>query len=179
MLTYQNHIDNCDIVFNTLVQNENDIIGLLAYSYYKARKKDVVNTYKIQNNLDNISAIQLRNICGSITAGNQLNDFRKKAEEILQQFVTDILKEDMEDFESELQKRIQEETEKIHNQISSKITIIDKKIFHISKKGFWYGVWQNLFSSFLFMLLPIVTIVIYISSHIGWKEVFNLINNFP
>jgi len=178
MLTNQSHIDNGDTVFNELIKNEDDIIGLLAYSYYKVRKKNAIKVYKTQNNINDISIIELRNICGSITAGNQLNEFKKKAEEILQQFATDILKEDMEDFELELQRRLKDETEKIHNQISSKITVINKNISHLSKKGFWYGVLQNLFSSFLFMLLPTIAIIILVSSQIGWEEVFNYLNTF-
>ncbi len=175
IVTSQNHIDDCNIVFNKLVQNENDIIGLLAYSYYKVRKKEAVDAYKIQNSISNIPETQLKTICGSITAGKQFDDFRKKAEEILQQFAADILKEDMNDLEFEFERRLKIETKKMHSQISSQLTAIDKKIL---KKGFWYGIWQNLFSSFIFMLLPVMVIAIYISSQMDWKDVFDFINTF-
>jgi hypothetical protein len=122
-------------VYESLVKDDKDIVGMLAYSIYKKQKQETIKEFIISNNGTRPSATDLESFHNFATQRTQLEIYRKQATGITQGLANSLLKAKQKDIKE----------------------IIDR---HLSKsKGFWsymYGVSQSLVANFLWLIIFIL-----------------------
>lgn len=74
-------------IFSKLVQNENDMIGHIAYSLYKAEKVQYINEQKEALNVDVLQEDVVREFTAGRESKTSIDHYRGMAESILQDFM--------------------------------------------------------------------------------------------
>lgn len=121
-------------IYDELVKNENDIMGIIAYSFYKKHKKEWIGHF-ISNNNKQPSPDELANFYH--TAKTNLNGYKEQAKATLSAYISSIddeyssnLQNIQESYQSELVRELKEK-----------------------KPYFWVGVAQNIIASTIFIFL--------------------------
>lgn len=129
-------------VYENLVKDDKDIVGMLAYSIYKKQKQETIKEFIISKNGTRPSSTDLESFHNLATQRTQLEMYRKQATDLTQGLANSLLKAKQNDIKE----------------------IIDG---HLSKpKGFWtymYCVSQSLVANFLWFLIFII-IAVYLWS---------------
>ncbi|WP_017324091.1 hypothetical protein [Synechococcus sp. PCC 7336] len=121
-----------DCVYEKLVENKNDILGIFAYSIYKRQEVEYLRSFEEKKGrpLQPQDMRDFRELCSSDT---QLDLYKSQAIRLSQNFLDEALAEDLEEREVQYSERIHAELSKI-------------------KTGFWMGAAQSLFGSVLFVI---------------------------
>lgn len=163
-------------IYDKLVKEEGDIVGLLAYSIYKQHKIEYINSFKNTNSNKEPEQKDIDNFKNAMIMDSQLSLFRQKAEKILMDISETISTEAHESFKSNVSDEV---FNKIDN-INTKIENIDGKVNNIEKndyKTFLYGSFQSLIGS-IFFIFFVGLVYFFISSlKIDPYSIFETKNN--
>lgn len=157
-----------------LVENENDLIGMIGYSLYKKTKIEFIEKYyKQYNSYPNDE--ELRNFQLEQCGNTSVKSHRKYAEDLVNMFINQYIEENQKEI-SENNRYLQIELPKIENR--------EKKLFEKEKKlnakekelskqkkeiqkikcaHFFYGVGQSLVAT---IILTIITVIVLIMTKI-------------
>ncbi len=151
----------CSSIYNKLVKDEYDVVGLLAYSIYKQKKKAEINRLiqekkakKRQNNV--LSKNEKEQLCISLSSEENLKAYKDKAIELLLRLAID-------DYNTTLEEKI----DNIHKNV---------------KPNFWnlffYPVLTNVVAA---IFIAIIGFFIYFAVAMGYikKPSFLDFNNTP
>ena len=127
-----------NFIYKQLVEDENDIIGHVAYSLYKSAKIRFISDFKKNNGKDPEES-DLDNFHSISCMPESIEGYKMKATAILQGFLDDTL--------SSTAKQIEEDTEKRHEEMLTRI------VGRMKPNGFWHGVWQSVVGAVIFMLV--------------------------
>ena len=125
-------------IYNRLVENENDIIGHIAYSLYKSGKAKYIAKFKEDNRRD-IKEDDLAAFHEMSCMPDEIARYKLQATSILQSFTNDTLSSSI--------KQIEEDTVHRHEEILRNI------VKDMRPPKFWHGVWQSIIGAFLFMMI--------------------------
>ncbi len=123
-------------IFERLVKGDHDILGHIAYSIYKRRKRAFIIRKQEELGTSNIPAELVEEFIEDQT-DYTLEMYRSQADILSQEFLNASYKEEL---DKEKQRLSQEYSEK-YGKLSDSI-----------KPSFWYGVLQSITASFLFLL---------------------------
>lgn len=127
-----------NFLYNQLVENENDIVGHVAYSLYKSSKVDYITEFKKKNGREPKES-DLEKFHDISCLDNTVKRYRMQAMSILQAFLDDTL--------SSTVKQIEENTIHSHEERLKEV------IKDFKPKSFIYGAWQGVVGAFIFMLI--------------------------
>jgi len=180
-------------VFDRLIQQEGDYIGMIAYGLYKKNKIEYINDYKLKNKGERPSNDDLLRFQENHCLDRQLKLYRESAENITADFFELLIEDEykkinkeresiksekitLEKRDSELKKKETEfkETEKLIKSRERNIKLREK--YYNLKPNHWfkdfsYGVLQSVTASFIFIGLAIL-ILFAIDNHIDLIEFF-------
>ena len=117
-------------IFSKLVQNENDMIGHIAYSLYKAEKVQYINEQKEALNVDVLQEDVVREFTAGRESKTSIDHYRGMAESILQDFMGG-------SFDDMSGQVISEVTERLTKHID------DNVIPNLPKKESWFSKFIN------------------------------------
>lgn len=173
-------------IFPEIVQGKEDIVGMIAYCFYKLEKMDFIkNNEQVGTTLDNEKLQKFQEI-----KFEQISEYRTHAEETLKKVIEmtvdkknkEILelskkleneKESVErnkkDFESKkkelkdkeiLLKQKEKELKEREKNLKVQEETLEKRnqICKVKGNGFWYGVCQSIIASILWTLLVVIII---------------------
>lgn len=142
-------------IYEKLVENENDIIGHIAYSLYKADKIKYIKSFQQTHSTAEIQEDDLRPFHEISCIDNTIDRYRLQAVQILQNFLDNAL--------SEATVQIEKDTEKRQKEILA--DIIDPLKPKSKGQIFWNGVLQSILGAFIFAI--IVAAFAFIASYSG------------
>lgn len=173
-------------IFPEIVEGKEDIVGMIAYCFYKLEKMDFIkNNEQVGTTLDNEKLQKFQEI-----KFEQISEYRNHAEETLKKVIEmtvdkknkEILelskkleseKESVErnkkEFESKkkelkdkeiLQKQKERELKERDKSIKAQEETIEKRnqICKVKGNGFWYGVGQSIIATIIWTILVVVII---------------------
>jgi hypothetical protein len=122
---------NYNFIYSKLVEDENDILGVIAYAIYKKQKIEHIEEFKRDNNREptDLELVQFNKFS---TSKASLDGYRIKAELILQSFTDYVLEDTLEEIENECKKNQSEILQKIIDPISppSKLRSFSSGVLH-------------------------------------------------
>lgn len=125
-----------NFIYKKLVDDDNDIIGHIAYSIYKKDKIDYVQSKKKSNeDIKNKDLISFHEFSSS---SSSLEAYKMKAEIVMQSFIENTIGEITDEIQEELKENQSEQLREVITPLIS---------------GFWKSVWAGLLSAFIFAVL--------------------------
>jgi hypothetical protein len=125
--------DSYNYIYCELVDDPDDILGIIAYSFYKQQKIEFFQAFHEKNSRAP-SEDELKTFYITSNSPASLASYRTKADALTQEFVNTVLGEQI----SEIQAQSDRE-------LTTRIKSL--------RPNFWNGVAQNIFASVLFVLL--------------------------
>jgi hypothetical protein len=120
-------------IYSELVEDSDDILGIIAYSFYKQQKIDFIQAFNEKNERSPTDE-EMNVFFITSNSAASLASYRIKAETLARDFVNTVLADQLQE---------------IQNKSDQELT---KRIKTLSPP-FWQGVAQNIFASILFVLL--------------------------
>lgn len=140
-----------NFIYKTLVKDEDDIIGIIAYAFYKRQKIEFIENFITQNGKDP-NDNDLKTFHQISNSQSQLESYRASAINLAKEFLEASLAEKANELEEYYEK-------KANDEIKS------------TKPKFWFGVSQGVVASFIFVLLTGGIVFFSWSSKLGIKNV--------
>jgi len=171
------HNNKCKNVYDRIMrESESYIISCIAYSLYKQNKKELVEETKRNFNRNTLTQKQMDDICNAVARDRNIEIYIYEARNVFNDIYRDISEDILSDinhtFENIIRQQLNEARQNIQNDIEADIDYIKNNILKdIQKKGFWFGVGQNVVA----MVIAIIfAFILSISIDFDWK---NWINN--
>lgn len=144
-----------NFIYTELVKNEDDILGIIAYSLYKRQKIEYIKGFKAKHGRDptDTDLLSFHEISNSPF---QLQTYRNQADKLAQDFLTITLETRAEELEQYYEK-------KVVNEIKS------------HKPNYWIGVSQGVVASVIFVLLLGLLVIFTWSLNQGPRQVIEQI----
>ena len=124
-------------IYERLVADDHDVLGQIAYSIYKRRKREFVLRKKLELGTDNLPDSVLADFVNDQT-DYTLDLYRDEAQKLSREFLDAT-------YESELSKAVQ----RLDSQYREKY---DELATSLRPHSWWYGVGQSIAASFFFLL---------------------------
>jgi uncharacterized membrane protein len=141
---------NFNFIYSKLVEAENDLIGIIAYSLYKREKVKFIENKKENSGEEEVSDQDLKYFhdISNLRSG----DYRKLAEGILTSYLNEALDGTIADLE-------QDANEKLTARVNE------------LKTPFWLGVLQSLLGSICFVIFLGAIIMMLVGSRVGYDQI--------
>ena len=151
-----------NFIYKELVEDENDIVGHIAYSLYKSDKIKFIEDFKGKNSGEEPSEDDLKGFHEFCCLPSNIDRYKMQAISILQQFMSDTL--------SSTTRQIEEDYVKSQNRHL-------KEVVAPLVPGFWKSIWQGIVSAFVFAL--IVAAFAFIKTYNASDVNFSFDKNVP
>lgn len=132
---------NYNYIYSKLVEDENDIFGIIAYSIYKRQKIEHLNKFKVEHGRE-ATKTDLEPFKEFASSDTQLEFYQTQANHLVNSFIEFSISEYANNLESDFSNRVHQELAGVKN-------------------NFWTGVAQGVIASFLFVLL--VGVIVFFS----------------
>ena len=127
-----------NFIYNELVEDDNDIVGHIAYSLYKSDKIDFIEDYKNKNHGNEPTEDDLRRFHEVCCIPSNIERYKMQAVSILQQFMSDTLASTTKQIEEDYKNSQDKHLVEIISPIKPKV---------------WYGIWQSIVGAFIFAVI--------------------------
>lgn len=154
-----------DRIYSLLVENEDDLVGLIAYSLYKRNKVAYIESF-LQDCGQAPDEQQLAEVRRSFSLPAAREGLRAEAEEVLATFTGKILTQALEDAESNYQQRIDAQAQVHSEELISKLS---------QAHPYWKAVGQNIWANVATLLLGVLIVAIVWGTKYGPKELIESI----
>lgn len=134
-------------IYSELVDDPDDILGIIAYSFYKQQKIEFIQAFREKNSRPPTDS-ELQTFYITSNGPASLASYRTKAEALSREFIDAVLEEQL---------------QTIQDQSDKELTRRVKSL----RPAFWAGVAQNVFASVLFVILLGVIVFVAWSSKLG------------
>ncbi|MCQ2194788.1 MAG: hypothetical protein MJZ28_07540 [Paludibacteraceae bacterium] len=131
-------------IYSLLVEGEDDIVGMIAYSIYKMDKIDFIESYKTEHNNSEPSENDLSGFHKIVGATSQLESYRMKAQHLIDEIIGQSTDE-----------RIDEIKQKLLESSDRRLTEIVEKIKPSKTDQYLSGILQSVVASFVFASLTV------------------------
>jgi ATP-dependent Zn protease len=142
--------DGYNFIFSKLVEDSNDILGIIAYSFYKQQKIEFIRAFENQNDREPTDD-EMRVFYVTSNSDASLESYNAKAEALTREFINAVIGAELE--------QIQEDSDK---ELTRRVKSL--------KPNFWSGVAQNVFASLLFLILIGLVLFVAWSSKSGMTQ---------
>lgn len=146
-----------NFAYYKLVNDENDFVGMIAYTIYKKSKIEYLRQLrkegKSQKEIDEILKIWQKSQCSE----NQIKIYRDNGSSFLADFTNELIKDKNSEFE-ESERKILSETKRMEKQKES-LSRREKRLKKLGRSSFFGNVAAGVVSSFVFMFLSIMTYI--------------------
>jgi hypothetical protein len=126
-------------IYSKLVEDPDDLLGIIAYSFYKQQKIEFIQAFK-QENGRVPTTDELKTFFLTSNSPASIASYKAKAEALSREFIDTVLGEEI----AEIQDRSDKE-------LTARVRTL--------RPTFWSGVAQNIFASVLFVLLVGVILI--------------------
>lgn len=140
--------------FTKLVRNDDDLVGMIAYTIYKKEKLNWIEQYKVKtNNEPDYATVQSQfNI--DTDSDSKIQGYHRRAENTLNEFLNELVADEIEQYKSQIR---------------------DDAIIQTIKPRFWSDVWSNVVAGIIGALIVAVFNIGFWLYQI--KDNPNLLNN--
>lgn len=141
------HIDR--IIYNKLVKNDDDILGIIAFGIYKKQETKWIDDFKKSNNgtvPDKPAYISFLRIVGT---EQQLRSYKEKATEIAELFAKNLYENEL----SQIQQQVETHLEKFQTELDTQYEEDFQRATKKFSPDFRTGVYQSIVGSVFFVLL--------------------------
>lgn len=145
-------------VYTTIVEGDNDLVGLVAYSLYKRDKLAFVVKHHEDRNCAP-SSDEMLAFCRGATLPGPVSNYRTKASSLLSDMYNQLLEEQVTAMQAQYKDDLITELKKAH--------------------PFWEGVWQHVVSGVVVAALLGLAAIIYYGQHAGFKQMLSNIFDLP
>lgn len=128
-------------IYSKLVEDSDDILGIIAYSFYKQQKIEFIQGFRARNSRQP-SDEEMKVFYIASNSPASLVSYRTKAEALSREFIDAVVGQHLEEVEEEHDREL---TKRIKN----------------LKPTFWGGVAQNIFASVLFVIL--IGVIVFVT----------------
>jgi len=132
-----------------LVQGENDLIGLIAYSLYKGDKMAYIKQH-ISSEGREPSETEMLAFCRTIALPGQISSLRNKAAVLLEEMNEEVLKVAVSELQDNFKNQLVEELKK--------------------PRSFWKSVGENLVANILAAAVTVLAVVVVYGAQIGYVK---------
>lgn len=139
--------DGYNYIYSELVEDSDDILGIIAYSFYKQQKIEFIRAFQ-EKHSRHPSDDELKVFYITSNSPASFASYKTKAEVLAREFVDAVVGE-----------QLQEMQEKSDFELTKRVKNL--------RPNFWQGVAQNIFASLLFVLLIGVVLFVSWSSKYG------------
>ncbi|HCM0858539.1 hypothetical protein [Vibrio parahaemolyticus] len=144
-----------NLIYEKLVKNENDILGIVAYSVYKRQKIDFIKSHtdSEQDEQEPLPGDKLASFMAISTSDAQLSFYEEAAANILDEYANLSESEKIDELEANHSEELEQKQKEY-----------DRKLRNAKSTNFMYGVWQSLTASILLILvLGVFTFILWSS----------------
>jgi hypothetical protein len=138
-------------IYDQIVNDENDLVGIIAYSIYKKNKVEYITKIKKEKSKKEISETDLEEFVRLSCTATQIDNYRNDAKLFIKKYSQILLSDKLEEIEQVYKKK--------------------------AVGSFFRGVFQSVIGSILFTIFLGLLIIILWSSKVGTKEVIENIFN--
>lgn len=138
-------------IYSLLVEDENDMIGNIAYSLYKTDKIKFIEDFKGKHNGCEPEESDLCRFHEYSSSASSIQRYRMQAINLLNSFLDDTL--------SAVTKQMEADFVNKHQGLMEKA--IDSRTINLKPKNFWYGVGQSILGAFIFMILMCALVFLF------------------
>lgn len=124
---------NYNFIYRQLVDDDNDILGIIAYALYKRQKIEFIENFKKKHAQEPQEA-DFNSFNEFSSSPLQLNTYINEAGTLAKNFLDSSLAEEA----AELDRQYSQEA---------------RAKINAAKPNFWFGVWQGVVASFIFVIL--------------------------
>ena len=142
--------DGYNYIYSKLVDDNNDILGIIAYSFYKRQKIEFLRNIQEKHNRC-ASADELRIFKITSNSEEALESYKVKAEALAREFIDAVLDEQIKEIQNNSDQELIRQVKSI-------------------RPTFWWGVAQNAFASLLFVILIGLVMFVAWSSKYGLQQ---------
>ncbi|MDE5784982.1 MAG: hypothetical protein K2H98_00460 [Duncaniella sp.] len=126
-----------NFIFSRLVENENDLVGLIAYARYKQHKIEFIKAYKEEHAGQEPAQDVISSFVLSSCTPSALISYRDEAELLLQKITLAAMRDDLNQYENEMLHDYRKEIE----------DVVKKH-----KPTIWQSVWASVIGAIVFSL---------------------------
>jgi len=138
--------------FETIVDSEEDVIGLFAYALYKQHKRDWIVSHKAENGAEP-SEIEKAAFMRSQLLAKTVESYRQRASEILGDYTNQVVE----------QAKPQHFREALTDRVELAL-------------GYWRGVWTGMSAAFFYTLILILFSVILRYAGVDWFGILKAVS---
>ena len=136
-------------IYNKLVENEDDILGHIAYSVYKRQKIAEIERIRREKGIEYVSASDIEPFIKLAQTDEQIEFYLNKADVLSKTFLSNSVALELENKKRDLEREFIE-THKSH--------------------GYWYAVGQSIVGSFCFLVIG----YLILKTTGSWDKIMNL-----
>lgn len=150
-----------NFIYEKLVPDNNDIVGLIAYGIYKRKKIEFIKQYIAENDgtdpgesiIHDFHMASLQHIDGYRLEASKLSlDFARTYWDGFLQETENELNDAKQDLDEEYENRCTREIERLNRENEERKLIFEQKV-GLLKPKFWYGVAQSIVASLLVLFV--------------------------
>ena len=130
-------------IYDRLVESDQDIVGHIAYSLYKADKIAFIEKYKNENNGQEPTGEKLKEYQNYCQMESHLEWYRMQAIEVIKGFMDDTMKETLNQLEADFNR----------NHLQQLASVVEPMKPVGFAKQFGYGVLQSILGAFFFAVI--------------------------
>lgn len=145
-------------VYTSIVEHDNDLVGLTAYSLYKRDKLAFMANQRTSEGRE-ATAAEIMAFCRGSTLTARVESYRSQATILMQQMYDDLLTVQTTEIEEKYHAKLVEELKKNH--------------------PFWEGVWQHVVASVVLISFGGLIALFYAGQHAGWGQMVSNVFNLP
>jgi hypothetical protein len=139
--------DGYNNIFSELVDDPDDILGIIAYSFYKQQKIEFIQAFRAKHSRPPSEA-DLNTFYITSNSPASLASYKTKAEALSREFIDAVLGQEIAELKEQSDKELIRRIKSL-------------------RPGFWMSVAQNVFASVLFVILLGVVVFVAWSSRFG------------
>jgi hypothetical protein len=144
--------------YTSIVEHDNDLVGLTAYSLYKRDKLAFLANQRSMEGRE-ATAAEIMAFCRSSTLPARVESYRSQATILMQQMYDDLLSVQTTEIEEKYHGKLVEELKKKH--------------------PFWESVWEHVVASLVLIAFGGLIALIYAGQHAGWPQMISNVFNLP
>lgn len=154
-----------DRIYSLLVESEDDLVGLIAYSLYKRNKVAYIESF-VRDHGRAPDEQQLAEVRRSFSLPAAREGLRAEAEKVLATFTGGILNQALEDAEANYQDKIKEQAQSHSDELIRKLS---------EAQPYWKTVRQNIWANIATVILGVLLVIVVWGAKYGPKELIETI----
>ncbi len=163
-----------NFIYKHIVEDDDDLVGMIAYSFYKKEKIRLIDEFVKQHGRQ-ISEADLHNIHQQLSTPYAIQGLRQKAKEKLEVFFNILLEGEVEAFKEAQKESIHEyyqyQIKNFHQEVGNQVNIVREDVKKLDK-SYLHGISQEIVGAFAVIFILVVITFVPRAADIGFSEAF-------